>query len=185
MLTLLLAWGVFSIHTWTVTETLIASAISGALAAILLEVLWQLVCAPADLDRKRRDHITRMGTEIQDLQEKAQPPMRTPVDEYHHKMVAAAIKTLGEPAKIALRHLRHQGAVTVTADRMSGNVDCSSLPPGIDCRSFGTILSQLVNERVVKRTAGLNTPQQSQSVFDIAQAFIVAIDELLYTESKS
>ena len=123
--------------------------------------------------------------EVRALMEKAQPPKRTPAEEHRHKIVLEAIEKYGEPAKITLQHLRHQGTVTVTSYPMSGNVDCSSVPSAINAKQFGGVLSQLVAAGVVRRTTEPNTPQWSHCVFEIAPGLLDAMDEVLYAESKS
>ena len=160
--------------------------LGGYLMLYGLEFCWNLLFrAPMALYGESEQKVASAQAEVRALMEKAQALKRTPAEEHRHRIVVDAIEKYGEPARTALRHLRHQETVSITSYPMSGNSDFSSLPSGIDARSFGVILGQLVSVEVVKRTTEPATPQRSHSVFEIAPGLLAAMDEVLYAESKS
>ena len=174
-----------------VGETL-ENGLLGAVFSLVGTYLIAMRKGAETLDAEQRSKVTiaesktdKLAAECQRLASMLEKPKRTPAEEYHHGMVAAAIKERGEPAKIALRHLRHQGTVTVTANRDSGNLDCSSVPPGIAAKAFCAMLGQLVVDQIVKGMTEYPSFNQTRSTFKLAPEFIGALDELLYTESKS
>jgi|HubBroStandDraft_2_1064218.scaffolds.fasta_scaffold806727_1 hypothetical protein len=102
---------------------------------------------------------------------------KTPAEQHHYETAEACLAQFGEKAKLALRHLKRVGTVTVNSPGMPGATIQPLPPDGITTSELNWALGACAGAGVVVMR---ETNNATQRTYEIGSSMHGALDELLY-----
>jgi hypothetical protein len=169
--------GASSISNFVETVT---STVAGLLVSVGGNYLISTWRAAKALDSEAHNEIGELRKRIELLK----PPQRSPSEQHHYEQAKVALDELGPTAAVVLRHLEKHGRLIYRQRGQNpptpGNIVAQKMRAALD-RCVSKDLATRSHEWVA--TGGV-THKIEETTYQIAPGMKVALDELLYPESR-